>query len=73
LERAIAHNQAAVVVDLSNVELMSASTLGVIVAGQDSLRQQSRSLTMRSPSPHVRRVIGICGLDNLLSPAPIPT
>lgn len=73
LERAIADNQAAVVVDLSNVELMSASTLGVIVAGQDSLRQQSRSLTMRSPSPHVRRVIGICGLDNLLSPAPIPT
>jgi anti-sigma B factor antagonist len=68
LARAIALNRAAIVVDLSRVELMSASTLGVIIAGKNSLREQSRSLTMRAPSPHVRRVIGICGLDNLLNP-----
>jgi anti-anti-sigma factor len=67
LARAIAHNNAAIVVDLSKVEFISASTLGVIVAAWNSLRQESRSLTMRSPSPHVRRVIGICGLQNLLS------
>jgi anti-anti-sigma factor len=67
LARAIAHNNAAIVVDLSRVEFMGASTLGVIVAAWNSLRQESRSLTMRSPSPHVRRVIGICGLQNLLS------
>jgi anti-anti-sigma factor len=67
LARAIAHNNADIVVDLSRVEFMGASTLGVIVAAWNSLRQESRSLTMRSPSPHVRRVIGICGLQNLLS------
>jgi anti-anti-sigma factor len=67
LASAIALNNAPIVVDLSKVELMSASTLGVIVAAWDSLRQQSRSLTMRSPSSHVRRVISICGLHNLLS------
>jgi anti-anti-sigma factor len=67
LERAIALNNAAIVVDLSKVELLSASTLGVIVAARDALRAQSRSLTMRAPSPHVRRVISICGLHDLLS------
>ena len=44
----------------------NASTLGVIVAAWNDLRQQSRSLTMRAPSPHVRHVISICGLHNLL-------
>jgi anti-anti-sigma factor len=67
LASAIALNNAPIVVDLSKVELMSASTLGIIVAAWNTLRQQSRSLTMRSPSSHVRRVISICGLHNLLS------
>src|SRR5579863_3205471 len=67
-ERAIALNDAEIVIDLSKMELMSASTLGVILAVRDTLRQQSRSLTMRAPSPHVRRVIGICGLQHLLIP-----
>ncbi len=69
LERAIALNDAAIVVDLTKVELLSASTIGVILAARDTLRQQSRSLTMRAPSPHVRRVIDICGLQHLLIPA----
>jgi anti-anti-sigma factor len=69
LERAIAVNDAAIVVDLTKVELLSASTIAVILAARDTLQQQSRSLTMRAPSPHVRRVIGICGLQHLLIPA----
>jgi anti-anti-sigma factor len=68
LERAIALNDAEIIVDLSKVELMSASTLGIILVARDTLRQQSRSLTMRAPSPHVRRVLGICGLQHLLIP-----
>jgi anti-anti-sigma factor len=68
LERAIALNDAAIVVDLGKVELLSASTMGVILAARDTLRNQSRSLTMRAPSPHVRRVIDICGLQHLLIP-----
>jgi anti-anti-sigma factor len=69
LERAIALNDAAIVVDLAKVELLSASTIGVILAARDTLQQQSRSLTMRAPSPHVRRVIRICGLQHLVVPA----
>ena len=63
-----ADNVAAIVVDLSDVELISASTLRVIVTARELLRQQSRLLTVRSPSAFVRRIIGICGLDNLLGP-----
>jgi hypothetical protein len=65
----MAANDAAIVVDLSEVELMSASTLGVIVKAQALLREQSRSLTVRYPSTFVRRIIGICGLEDLLGPS----
>ena len=61
-----AANAAAIVLDLSEVELMSAATLRVIVTARKLLRQQSRSLTVRSPSTFVRRIIGICGLEDLL-------
>jgi len=65
----IAANDAAIVLDLSEVELMSASTLGVLVTARALLGEQSRSLTVRSPSAFVRRVIGICGLNDLLAPS----
>jgi anti-anti-sigma factor len=65
----IAANDAAIVLDLSDVELMSASTLGVIVTARTLLRMRSRSLTVRSPSAFVRRIIGICGLDDLVGPS----
>jgi anti-anti-sigma factor len=65
----IAANAAAIVLDLSDVELMSASTLGVILKARKLVCQQSRSLTVRSPSAFVRRIIGICGLDYLFGPS----
>jgi anti-anti-sigma factor len=70
LARAIALNDAALVLDLSDVKHISASTLGVIVSARKLLRQQSRPLTVRSPSAFVRRIIGICGLDELFGPSP---
>jgi len=68
LERAIAFNGSALVLDLAKVELLSASTLGVIVTARNYLRQRSRSLTVRHASAHVRRIIAICDLDYLFSP-----
>jgi anti-anti-sigma factor len=70
LSRAIALNDASLVLDLSKLDLISGSTLGVIVTARKFLRQQSRSLTLRSPTAQVRRIIGICGLDDLLGPGP---
>jgi anti-anti-sigma factor len=70
LAGAMALNEGALVLDLSDVELISASTLGVIVTARKFLRQRSRSLTVRSPSAFVRRTILICHLDDLLGPSP---
>ena len=70
LARAIAVGRAGVIVDLSGVEFMGASTLGVIARARELLHQGSASLTVRSPSAFVRRVIGVCGLDDLLGAGP---
>ena len=70
LVRAIAVDSAGLVLDLSEVEFMAVSTLGVIVRARELLRQRSRSLTVRSPSACVRRVMGACRLNDLLEPDP---
>jgi anti-anti-sigma factor len=70
LLRAIEANDAAIVLDLSEAGLISASTLGVIVAARKALRSRSRSLTIRSASAYAQRIIGICGLSSLLRPSP---
>jgi anti-anti-sigma factor len=70
LARAMALDRAGLVLDLSEVEFMAASTLGVIVRARDFLRQRSRSLTVRCPSGFVGRVISACGLNDLLTPSP---
>ena len=51
LARAIALDDGDLVVDLSGVQFMDASTVGVILRARDFLRLQSRSLALRSPSP----------------------
>ena len=70
LARAIAVGTAGVIVDVSGVELMGASTLGVVARARELLWQGSASLTLRSPSAFLRRVISVCGLDDLLGPRP---
>jgi anti-anti-sigma factor len=65
LARAIALDSAALVVDLSEVEFLGASTLGVIVRARNFLCLRSRSLTVRLPSVFVRRVIDACNLNDL--------
>ena len=70
LARAIAVGRAGVIVDLSGVEFMGASTLGVIARARELLRPGSASLTVRSPSAFLRRVMSVCGLNDLLGPSP---
>jgi anti-anti-sigma factor len=65
----IAANDPAIVVDLNDVELMSASTLGVLVRARVLLRELSRSLTVRYPSAFVQRTIRACQLDDPLGPS----
>jgi anti-anti-sigma factor len=67
LDRAIALDRD-VMVDLSGVEFMAAATVGVILGARESLRLRSRSLALRSPSRCARRVLELCGLEDLIGP-----
>jgi len=69
LASAIALDSAGLILDLSGVEFMAASTLGVIVWARAFLRQRARSLTVRAPSARARRVIGACNLNDLVGPS----
>ena len=64
MARAIAFDDGDVMVDLSAVDFMGASTIGVLVRARKILRRQSRSLTLRSPSTRALRVLGLCHLAN---------
>ena len=71
IARAIALDDADLVVDLSKVEFMGAATIGVFVYASEVLRLRARSLTLRSPSTRARRVLDVCGLDGHLDRHPV--
>ncbi len=68
MARAIALDDADVVVDLSEVQFMSAATVGVIIRAREFLRLASRSLALRAPSKCAGRVVDLCGLADLFDP-----
>ena len=68
LARAIALDDADLVVDLSEVRFMSTATVDVIVRARELLRGRSRSLTLRSPSRCARRIFELCGHTDLVDP-----
>ena len=71
IARAIACDDADLVVDLSKVEFMGAATIGVFVHASELLRLRARSLTLRSPSTQARRVLDVCDLDDHLDRHPV--
>jgi anti-anti-sigma factor len=68
LARAVALDDAPLVIDLSEVQFMSSATVGVIIRTREFLEKRSRSLSLRSPPPCVLRVFEVCGLSDLLDP-----
>jgi len=71
MARAIARDDAELVVDLSEVQFMGAATVGVIVRAHELLGLRSRSLALRSPSRCARRILDLCGHADLLDPRPV--
>jgi len=61
-----------VVVDLSGVTFMDASTIGALVASHNRLRVRSHSLSVRAPSPLARRLLNMCELAFLIDEYPAP-
>jgi anti-anti-sigma factor len=66
IARAMTLDSADFVVDFSGVQFLDASTVGVIIRSREWLRLQSRSLVLRSPSDCTRRILELCGLEDLL-------
>jgi anti-anti-sigma factor len=68
LDRAVALDRNDLVIDLSAVEFMDASTVAVLGRIEEVLRPQSRSLVLRFPSRSARRVLALCGVGDLSDP-----
>jgi len=60
------------VIDLSGVTFMDASTIGVIVDAHNRLRARSHSLSVRSPPRVPRRLLDVCDLAFLIDEQPAP-
>ena len=63
---AIAPGPAHLEVDMSAVTFMDASGIGVLLAARQRAVDGGGSLTLRTPSPAVRRLTGVLGLDEIL-------
>jgi anti-anti-sigma factor len=70
LVQAIAIGDDDLVVDLSEVQFMDASTIGVIVRARNLLLSRARSLSLRDPARCARRVLDVCGLAELIDSGP---
>ena len=66
IARAIADDEADLVVDLSDVRFMDASTITVILRARAYLGDRHRLLELRDPSPFSRRLLGLCELEDLI-------
>lgn len=50
-------------IDISELRHISSAGLGLLVSLQETLRGRGESFTLVNPSPHVREVIRLTGLD----------
>ncbi len=56
-----------IAVDLSALDFLDASGLAVLIAGRRMTEEISGSLVLVSPSPQVRRVLQVSGLDKVFA------
>lgn len=66
IARAAQRDDVPLLIDLSAVTFMDASTVGAIVGSRNRLRSRGQSLELRSPSPPALRVLHLCGLTDLI-------
>ena len=54
-----------VIVNLSNVEYLDSTALGVLIGGLKRLRERNGTLDLICPNPRIRRIFEITGLDKI--------
>lgn len=68
LASAVALDNTNLVVDMSEVQFISAATVRVLTAAADFLKEQGRSFALRSPSQCTRRILDLCGVSDIYEP-----
>jgi anti-anti-sigma factor len=68
LANVIAADDADVTVDLSGVTFMSTATVDELIRDRNLLLDQSRNLTLRSPSKCARRLVDFYGMAGFVEP-----
>lgn len=53
------------VVDLTKVEYLDSTALGVLIGGLKRMREMDGNMVLVCPSPRIRRVFEITGLDKI--------
>ena len=53
------------VVDLSKVDYLDSTALGVLIGGLKRMRERDGNMVLVCPSPRIRRVFEITGLDKI--------
>jgi anti-anti-sigma factor len=66
LAKAICADDANLIIDLSGVTFIDVATIHVVRRACDVLAEQSRSVTLRSPSRQAKRVLDLCGFTGLV-------
>lgn len=66
-------DKAHVLVDLSEVTFMDASTIGAIVGSRNRLRPLGQLLEVRAPSPTAHRLLELCDLGHLVHSLAVET
>jgi anti-anti-sigma factor len=59
------------VVDLSGVTFLDSSGLAILLAIHEELQNRGTQLTILAPTPSVRRLFGITGLDSVFEIEPL--
>ncbi|HAH86037.1 MAG TPA: anti-sigma B factor antagonist [Armatimonadetes bacterium] len=54
-----------ILIDLTNVEYLDSTALGVLIGGLKRLRERDGSLDLICPNPRIKRVFEITGLDKI--------
>lgn len=64
LAKAVAAGDGDLIVDLSGLTFLSTATIEELMRVRDILLLQHRNMSLRSPSPFVRRVLDLCGVSD---------
>jgi anti-sigma B factor antagonist len=66
LARGVSAGEGDVVIDLGGLRFIDSGAIRVLVAAQQRLQRLGRTLTLRSPTAVVTRVLGVFGLAGLV-------